>query len=241
MKEFILLGDHSEREFSHLLSQASFTLDPGERIAYLSAQLLGTPYKESSLIGDKDTPELFVIDLSGLDCLTFLEYVEAMRISRSFSEFRENLQKVRYKDGKISFRTRNHFFTDWIEYNAERIDEVTETIGNGRTVRNEKLLNRKQDGTNFLEGIQPVLHSISYLPSESVDGEICSLLKTGDYLGIFASSAGLDVSHVGILIKGYDTMKFRHASSQEQYRKVVDEDFRSYIADKPGILILRPK
>jgi len=241
MKEFILLGDNSERELTHLLSQASVNRDTGERIAYLSGQLLGTPYKESSLIGNKDTPEVFVIDLSGVDCFTYLEYVEAMRISQSFFEFRTNLQKVRYKTGKIAFGARNHFFTDWSEYNTERIDEVTETIGCSRIVRSEKLLNRKQDGTDFLEGIQPELRSIRYLPSESVDGEICSLLKTGDYLGIYARSPGLDVSHVGILIKEHNTVKFRHASSQEQYRKVVDEDFRSYLADKPGILILRPK
>lgn len=241
MKEYILLGNYSERELTHLLSQAALTRDTGERIAYLSGQLLGTPYKESSLIGDNDTPEVFVIDLSGVDCFTYLEYVEAMRISRSFFEFRTNLQKVRYKAGKISFWARNHFFTDWSEYNAERINEVTETIGINRTVRSEKMLNRKHDGTYFLDGIQPLLRSIRYLPSESVDGEICSLLKTGDYLGIYARSPGLDVSHVGVLIKGHNTVKFRHASSQEQQRTVVDEDFRSYIADKPGILVLRPK
>ncbi|MDQ7786930.1 MAG: DUF1460 domain-containing protein [Thermodesulfovibrionales bacterium] len=241
MKEFILLGDHSERELTRLLSEASLIRDTGERIAYLSGQLLGTPYKESSLIGDKDTPEIFVIDLSVVDCFTCLEYVEAMRVSQSFFEFRTNLQKVRYKAGKISFGARNHFFTDWSEYNAERIDEVTETIGINRTVRIEKLLNRNQDGTYFLDGIQPVLRSICYLPSESVDEGICSLLKTGDYLGIYARTPGLDVSHAGIIIKNHDAVFFRHASSQEQYRKVVDEDFRSYIADKPGMLILRPK
>ncbi|MCG2720966.1 MAG: DUF1460 domain-containing protein [Thermodesulfovibrionales bacterium] len=241
MKEFILLGDNSERELTHLLSQASVNRDTGERIAYLSGQLLGTPYKESSLIGNKDTPEVFVIDLSGVDCFTYLEYVEAMRVSQSFFEFRTNLQKVRYKAGKIAFGARNHFFTDWSEYNAERIDEVTETISINRSVLSEKLLNRKQDGTYFLDGIQPVLRSIRYLPSESVDREICSLLKTGDYLGIYARSPGLDVSHVGIVIKKLDAVFFRHASSQEQYRKVVDEDFRSYLADKLGILILRPK
>lgn len=241
MKEYLLLGDYSEREITHFLSQSSLTHDAGERIVYLSGQMLGTPYKESSLIGNKDTPEVFVIDLSGVDCFTYLEYVEAMRLSRSFFEFRTNLQKVRYKAGKIAFGARNHFFTDWSEYNTDLIDEVTETIGSDRTVRSEKLLNRKQDGTYFLEGIEPVPRSICYLPSESVSREICSLLKTGDYIGIYARSPGLDVSHVGILIKEHNTMKFRHASSHEQYRKVVDEDFRSYLDDKPGILILRPK
>ncbi|MFZ5905779.1 MAG: N-acetylmuramoyl-L-alanine amidase-like domain-containing protein [Nitrospirota bacterium] len=241
MREYILLGDHTEREITVLLSQASLMQDTGERIAYLSGRLLDTPYNEDRLIGDKGTPEVFVIDLSGLDCLTYLEYVEAMRISRSFGEFRTNVQKVRYRDGTVSFRTRNHFLTDWSEYRAGRIDEVTETLGGDRTVTNEKVLNRKQDGSYFLEGVQPVPRSIRYLPSESVDEGICSLLKTGDYIGIYARPPGLDVSHAGILIKEAGGMKFRHASSQAHFRRVVDEDFRSYIADKPGVLVLRPK
>jgi len=66
-------------------------------------------------------------------------------------------------------------------------------------------------------------------------------LKTGDYAGIYSVTEGLDVSHVGIIIKKGDNIYLRHASSQKEIRKVVDQDFRKYIVGKPGIIILRPK
>jgi hypothetical protein len=241
MKEYILFGKFSKRDIGRILSHASLISDTGGRIAYLSGQFLGTEYKEATLIGDEDTPEVFVIDLAGLDCFTFIEYVEAMRLSKSLAEFRKNLTKVRYKSGLIAYRNRNHFFTDWNESNADRIDDVTETIGRHKTILMEKILNRKQDGSYFLNGIQPVQRTIRCLPSASLDDEMYANLKTGDYIGVCSQSPGLDVSHVGILIQQHDAMVFRHASSQEQYRKVVDQDFRRYIADKPGIIILRPK
>jgi hypothetical protein len=241
MKEYILFGKFSERDIGNILSHASLMSDTGSRIAYLSGQFLGIEYKEATLIGNEDTPEVFVIDLAGLDCFTFIEYVEAMRLSKSLAEFRKNLIKVRYKSGLIAFRNRNHFFTDWSESNADCIDDITETIGNHKTILMEKILNRKQDGSYFLNGIPPVLHTIRCLPSASIDEDMYANLKTGDYIGICSRSPGLDVSHVGILIQQNDTIVFRHASSQEQYRKVVDQDFRSYIAGKPGLIILRPK
>jgi hypothetical protein len=241
MKEYILFGKYSERDIGRILAQASLMSDTGGRIAYLSEQFLGTEYKEATLIGDEDTPEVFVIDLAGLDCFTFIDYVEAMRLSKSIADFRKNLTTVRYKSGLIAYRNRNHFFTDWSESNADSIDDVTETIGGRKTILMEKILNRKQDGSYFLNGIQPVLRTIRFLPSASLDEEMYANLKTGDYIGVCSQSPGLDVSHVGILIQQHDTTVLRHASSQEQYRKVVDQDFRRYIADKPGIIILRPK
>jgi hypothetical protein len=241
MKEYILFGKYSERDIGRILAQASLMSDTGGRIAYLSEQFLGTEYKEATLIGDEDTPEVFVIDLAGLDCFTFIDYVEAMRLSKSIADFRKNLTTVRYKSGLIAYRNRNHFFTDWSESNADSIDDVTETIGGRKTILMEKILNRKQDGSYFLNGIQPVLRTIRFLPSASLDEEMYANLKTGDYIGVCSQSPGIDVSHVGILIQQHDTTVLRHASSQEQYRKVVDQDFRRYIADKPGIIILRPK
>ena len=63
-------------------------------------------------------------------------------------------------------------------------------------------------------------------------------LRTGDYIGIYSDLSGLDVSHVGIIVKDSLGIKFRHASSVA--RKVVDQDFATYISGKPGIIIIRP-
>jgi len=216
-------------------------VDTGKRIDIISGQFLGIDYGESTLTGDKDTPEVFVINLHTVDCFTLLDYVEAMRISSSYSGFEENLKKVRYKSGVVSFQNRNHFFTDWKESNAELVEDITEKIGEDRAIKVQKLLNKKEDGMHFIDGIEPFFREITYIPSDLIDNPVLEKMRTGDYVGIYSHMKGLDVSHVGIIIKDADTIYLRHASSQKEFRKVIDQDFKSYMADKPGIVVFRRK
>jgi hypothetical protein len=204
-------------------------------------QFLDLEYAESTLIGDINNPEVFVINLEGIDCLTFIEYIEAMRLSGSFEDFKENLKKVRYESGNVTFENRNHFFTDWVEFNASFIDDVTEEIGTEKTIRVQKLLNEKEDKTFFVPGIKPIMREIRYISSAHIDEAVLNKLRTGDYIGIYSHLEGLDVSHVGICIRDSKKALLRHASSAAKNRKVIDEDFMEYITEKPGIIILRPK
>lgn len=238
-KELIFLGSWTPEGLDSILYESSKINNTGVRIEFLSGHFLGTPYKESTLIGDINTPEVFVINLEGVDCFTFIEYIEAMRLSSSFYEFKENSRKVRYRGGKVSFEKRNHFFTDWSEFNSTLIDDVTEQIGKDKTIEIRKMLNVKEDGTYFLPGIQPRDRLIKYIPVNSIDESVINELITGDYTGIYSEKHGLDVSHVGIFIKEENKIYLRHASSFKEYRKVVDQDFKNYIAEKPGIIVFR--
>jgi len=238
-KELIDLGRWSEDEINSLISISCKIKGAGRRIDFISSQFLGLDYRESTLIGDANTPEKFVINLKEVDCFTFLDYVEAMRISSSVLEFKENLRKIRYKSGLIHFLKRIHFFTDWIEFNSEYVMDITQQIGGQKTVMMEKILNLKDDGSYFLAGIKPIKREVRYIPSGFVNEGLINELKTGDYSGIYSDKKGLDVSHVGIIVKDQNNIYFRHASSLA--KKVVDDDFRRYIVDKPGLIILRPK
>src|SRR4030065_1326161 len=232
-KEFILLGKWTSEKLDAILHESSKINDAGLRIDFLSKQFLGTPYKELSLVGDINIPEVFVINLEGVDCFTLLDYVESMRRSFSFEEFRETLRKVRYRGGEISFKNRNHFFTDWREFNSNFIDDVTVQIG-GKKVRSiMKLLNQREDGSYYLHGIQLKDRLITYLPVDMIDDAILSELRTGDYIGIYSEKQGLDVSHVGIFIKRENDIFLRHASSLKNHRQVIDQNFKDYMADKP--------
>jgi hypothetical protein len=233
----IILGKFSEDILDDLLMESSQTSDTGARINFLSKQFLNIPYKEATLIGDNTTPEEFMINLEGVDCFTFLDYVEAMRTSKSFSDFKENLRKVRYHSGEVTFEKRNHFFTDWKEHNSDLVIDVTERVAEGNSKRVKKNLNEKDDGTHFIEGVECVKGEIMYVPSEVIDDEIIANLRTGDYLGIYSQKPGLDVSHVGVFINNEGSVCLRHASSK--HGKVVDEDLKDYIIDKPGIIVLR--
>jgi hypothetical protein len=236
--ERIDLGRWSLSELDRLIYQASRIGDPGERIELLSRRFLGIPYRGSTLIGNEQRPEIFVVNLSAVDCFTFIDYIEAMRISDCFDGFISNLRMVRYRGGAVSFETRNHFFTDWREHNSAFVGDLTEEIGEGVSKKVSKILNEKADVTRLLPGIPSTKREITYIPSSALDRPVIENLKTGDYAGIYSEMKGLDVSHVGIVVKAGGVI-LRHAS--EKHMKVIDEDFKVYISDKPGIVILRPK
>ena len=237
----IVLGRFSQNELDQIMRESSRIADIGSRIDFLSETFLGTDYVEATLIGDKDTPEVFVTNFEGVDCFTFIEYVEAMRVSETFSEFEANLRRVRYRSGEASFINRNHFFTDWREFNSAFVEDATGRIGGDKAITIQKILNEKEDGTCFLPGVSPLSREISYIPSDAIDASLSDRLKTGDYAGIYSDMKGLDVSHVGIIVKKGNSIYLRHASSRKEIRKVVDQDFRKYITGKPGIIILRPR
>jgi hypothetical protein len=236
----IELGQWTEETLDHLLWKAASIEKIGARIAFISTQFLDIPYRESTLTGNRNTREIFTINLEAVDCFTYLDYVEAMRLSASFTGFKKNLREIRYRAGKVAYTHRNHFFTDWRERHFS-VTDVTGEIGQGRAQAVLKRLNEKQDGTYFIPGIPVMERDITYIPAEALDGAVLTLLQLGDYVGIYAGTAGLDVSHVGIFIKGNNANYLRHASSAPSQKKVIDQDFKTYMEDKPGIVVLRPK
>ncbi|MDR2018664.1 MAG: DUF1460 domain-containing protein [Syntrophobacterales bacterium] len=242
MKEVLIrLGKWSEESLDQLIRRASLIPDPGPRIELISREFLGIPYCGFTLVGGSDTIETFVIDLEEVDCFTFIDYVEAMRISVSYSEFKTNLAKVRYRGGLVAYEGRNHFFLDWIESNSSLVCDVTDKIGQTASRHMAKFFNQKEDGALFLPGLIAKKKDVHYIPSSLIDHSIEGRLETGDYVGVYSMTTGLDVSHVGIFIRGKNGASLRHASSADEKRKVVDQDFRSYMAAKPGIVVLRPQ
>ncbi len=236
----INIGRWTEDELDRIIREAAKIADPGQRIALISEHFLNTPYQEATLIGSENSEEELVIDLSAMDCFTFLDYVEVMRLSSSFSDFQNGLAQVRYRGNLISYRTRNHFFTDWAEYRSAFVRDASKETGKGKVRELQKTLNRKEDGTLFLSGVDPVDRTITYIPTDEMDETMRQRLRTGDYAGIYSHSAGLDVSHVGIIIRAGVSLFLRHASSLHDLRKIVDQDFMHYIKGRPGLIILRP-
>ncbi|MEN2994981.1 MAG: N-acetylmuramoyl-L-alanine amidase-like domain-containing protein [Thermodesulfovibrio sp.] len=204
------------------------------KITEISKYFLGIPYKKNSLIGSVSEKEQLIIDFEGVDCMTFIEYVEALRSSDTYQSFIENLKYVRYFNGVVDFKKRRHFFTDWV--NLKTVKNITAHLTrNYLTVKKE--LNKKDAGL-WIDGLDPKIRIIKYIPSEYI-GKIISQLKSGDYCGFYTSQEGLDVTHVGILIVQERSIKLRHASSHKSC--VLDEDFIEYSKQKEGIIIFRPK
>ena len=236
-RESVHLGKWDSAGLERMLAAAATVSDICERIDYISRQFLGTPYRETTLVGSPDVPEKLVVCLHAVDCFTYVDYVEAMRFSSSFKDFRERLITVRYRQGAVAYGTRNHFFTDWME--TSRVKDVSAVVGLAEARSVLKVLNRKSDGSLFLPGVAERTREVTFIPATALDEPTMDRLHTGDYVGIYADTDGLDVSHVGIIVRRDENISFRHASLIE--RMVVDQDFRNYLSGKPGIIVLRPE
>jgi len=99
-----------------------------QRITDLSATLLGAPYVGGSLgegvdaLYDKDPLTRF----GEFDCTTYIETVFAGAMSTSPDDFLSKLKALRYKNGEVSFVTRNHFPSlDWVPNNQDKFDDMT--------------------------------------------------------------------------------------------------------------------
>ncbi len=234
------LDSYTLNKLNALLQKRSEINDheKGALIDFFSKAFLGTPYKANMLQGSEKTPEKLIIDFRGLDCFTYLDYVEALRKSNSPKEFINNVIKTRYIKGKIHFLNRKHFFTDWAYREYKHATDITAEIS-PHAISVEKYLNKKADDGNYLPGLPVVKRTITYIPSNFINEEVISRLKSGDFIGIYTKLAGLDVTHVGLFIMTDKGPMLRNASSRKENKKVVDSPFMDYVAKIPGIIVLR--
>lgn len=91
-----------------------------DRVAAIAAQSLGTPYVNAPLgegpngMIDKDP----MMDLTKVDCVTFVEQTIALAQSNSYKQAFDTLQRIRYRSDSRVFENRNHFMeADWVVNN----------------------------------------------------------------------------------------------------------------------------
>ena len=135
--EFIDLGKFTQESINSIILNNDST-------ETISGEFLGVPYLGHTLIGSDEKQEILTINLSGMDCFTYIDYVEAIRNSTDYNGFKENVRKVRYKDGTVDYRKRNHFFSDWPVYNPSNVKDITAIVGGKDSVTVKKSLNRKK-------------------------------------------------------------------------------------------------
>jgi len=198
-------------------------------IVKLSEKFLNIKYVSNTLSNHEiDTSrENLIINFNSLDCFTFIDTLEALKRSTNKKQFKNELIHTRYKNGDISYQSRNHFFSDWIGSNS--MNDITCKLG--ACEKTTKYLNQNE---KYLKEIPTVKREISYIKSTKID---TTLLKNGDYVGIYTDKKALDVTHTGIIIKKLGKVFIRHASSLE--KKIIDSELLSYTKNKLGVLIYR--
>jgi D-alanyl-D-alanine carboxypeptidase/D-alanyl-D-alanine-endopeptidase (penicillin-binding protein 4) len=101
------------------------------RVTAIAREALGTPYHDGPLgegAGAQYDPDP-LIDLGRVDCVTYVEQVCALALGDDYEDAVADLQKIRYKDGKIDFETRNHFMiSDWA-VNNPWCHDVSQELG----------------------------------------------------------------------------------------------------------------
>jgi 3D (Asp-Asp-Asp) domain-containing protein len=230
----------SWKELQNLMQtvRKDFT-DLNKRIQYISSRGLGTPYVVFNL-GEGGTAPYDpdpLVNFSQTDCMTFCEHTLAMAISTTYQEMFKNLQKIRYKDGVIDIRTRNHYsMADWLPNNNWFLKDVTGEVGGSLCKQMTKTINRKKDFIYLgipeeeLKAVAPPQKlTIDYIPNESLI-RITDNLKGGEIVSIISNRAGIFSAHMGIIVRDeWDNVIFRHGSSRETIREVIDVPFKEMV------------
>lgn len=209
------------------------------RLEIYSSRALGTPYRWFPLgegpQGKYDRGPL--IDFAHVDCLTFCEQILAMTLSDRYDEMFQRLQRLRYRDGVIDIRSRNHFtIADWLPHNAWLVEDVTTKVGGEfcvemtKTIDRAAALRRKGVLEKDLAAVPPPQTlTIKYIPEANLLA-IKEKLQNGDIAVVIQSRPGIFAAHLGFILRdGSGQVFFRNASARRGVKKVVDENFADLV------------
>jgi hypothetical protein len=243
------------------------SLPVGERVARIGKLFLSTPYVGSTLEVDS-TAENLVINLHGLDCVTFYENALALaRVSKKYPKptaqnYADELTSLRYRDGKRDgYHSRLHYSTDYFA-NAETkgiLMNVTASVGGDLILKDSAIINFMSTHPNSYKqiahsaaefsAIQAMENNLNakggfvFIPKANI-ASVESRIKTGDILGITTNLPGLDCTHTGVALKEADGhIHFLHASSLKHEVIVTELPLADYLATnnhQTGVIVMRP-
>ncbi len=207
-----------ERRIDRLIEQSAALPTISQRIDVISRALIGTRYRGYTLIGGPHRPERFVARDDCFDCVTYCETVLAAAIARTPSGFAPALRTIRYHDGVVAWRERNHYFFEWSEHNVAnwtcRDITMDGAIELDKTVYWHKALGRRRFAMH-------VIPRATFLANRA-------MLETGDIVGFVTRRPNLDYFHVGFIAFGpKGEFLLRHAS--QSHGRVLDEPMQHFV------------
>ena len=225
-------GLADQARIGRLIVEAQAHGDISQRIDFISRALLGTTYRGYTLIGGPRAPEKFVVRDDAFDCVTFCETVLAAAMSRDVGAFEPALRMIRYHDGVVSWRERNHYFFEWGQHNIEnntcRAIALDGAVEIDKTVYWHKALGKRR----FAMRVIP----------RAVFLDNAALLRTGDIVGFVTQRPNLDYFHIGFVAFGdYGEFLLRHAAKSRD--RVLDERMEKFVAFNRVryVTLLRPQ
>lgn len=262
----VVYSSEDQKRIENILAKyANHGTSASSLIITLAREFKGVPYVAKTL--ENDSIENLVINTRQLDCTTYVENVLAMYLcikdhKLSFSVFCSYLRQIRYVGGKVSYPTRQHYFTEWIDENTkDGFVEELQTPTPPFTATQHLRINFMSKHTSLYpmlknnpELVKPIAEMESrlsgnvyrFIPKASIANTqlFHSTIHDGDIIAITTSKSGLDTSHIGIAVWHKDGLHMLNAS--QIHKKVVEEPMTlyQYMQKHPsqnGIRIVRVK
>ena len=243
-------------------------LPMGEIMGLVGSTFVGVPYRESPLEVPGD--ERLVVDLRGMDCVTFVEQVLAMsRLVREVSEedlddpealaeqFRDVLTTLRYRDGELDgYLSRLHYFSEWISDNEAKglVEDLTRGMGGEAVTEPISFMSSNPDAYRQLDEEPDLVDEIRSVEETLSDGEryvipqdeIARLeegIRTGDIIAATSTVEGLDVAHTGLAFWHQGRLHLLHAPLEDGTVEISERPLAERIQNidgQDGIIVARP-
>ncbi len=206
-----------------------------ERMNYYSSLFIGMPY---NLTCAGDGPYALyetepLVNFQETNCMVYCEHVLALSISDSWDNFFNNLQQIRYKDGIIGMRTRNHYtMADWLPENGWLLNDVTEKIAGEftkkvtRTISHKKFFRGKS--IKDLRYVKPDRTlTVDYIPFEAL-AKVKNNIRNGDVFALlYANKDDIFSAHM-LMIVEKDGEKFVRESALSE-KTTFDTKFDDWV------------
>lgn len=243
-----LINFHNEAtdttRITRMLIDAEKISDPNERVITLARMFEGTPYVAGTL-ESADGEERLTVNLDELDCTTFVDVVTALAYTAgqhrtSWRDFTAALERLRYRGGEMQgYASRLHYFSDWVVDNTARgnVREVTNRMPSYKdVVKTLNFMSRNRDKYPALADSATFEKFKSYeigyrnhrypVVGSSALGsrDTRAVLKDGDIVAIATKAQGLDVTHLGFIVKDEKGIPYLLNASSVQGKVVVDKE-----------------
>lgn len=248
-----------QQKFAFFIGQGLHEKPIGDVVVAVGKSFIGAPYRSNTL--EVPGEERLVVNLQGLDCVTFTE--NALTFSRciklnkvAIDDYKAQLRLIRYRDGIIDrYPSRLHYFSDWIDNNGKKgvIRDITAEAGGEPYVKKIHFMTSHRSSYRQLKddksfrSIQTMERSLGkrrhhYIPKHRLT-PVQPGIEDGDIIGITTTQEGMDIAHTGLAIRVDGVLKFLHAPLSAGSVAVTEHSLAEYVqahTRQSGIMVARP-
>lgn len=257
VSQAVVVADGDKQIFSKYSEQMAPYQSPSlEIILEQTAHFfLSTPYVAATL--DKNNEEQLVVNLHGLDCVTFVENVVALSLATrsnnlTMDYFLQKLTEIRYRNNQVSdYASRLHYTSDWIFENEKKglLKNISQELMGVKETKQINFMSTHQSSYKQLASDDAMLSKIVqqetvinsrggfyYIPKEL----IAKQAKDIPHMAIVAfvtTIDGLDTTHIGFAYRHKndggenvenEKLTFIHASSAKMEVVIDTLSLRDY-------------